>query len=309
MKQLMLVWNALGFIQKWGSSELLWTFFLLNFGKTISVKELFSKGLGINHIWGFLRVTTWWAYLSNHLFRNNMLSIDCWRSCHDTHFHTIQPSNTTLSIPLSTLTQHALAQGHSVIVPISLFGDCVAGTLSPDSLTRPHTFDCEFKNVKHGPRFVITKQWFIQLQFDSSQIDSVHTPVLKICEYCHLQYIAIIIQRFLVWKRQNRRQKVKKVKVVPSHKWFCVFCWLSEHICETPNLCDALDWWGWKSWTDMKVNCMHKWNNEWMHWNWACGLKGAFDEIIMFLSCFSMHKHIKHIEYPFWNVPVCFYSP
>ena len=38
---------------------------------------------------------------------------------------------------------HALAWGHSAIIPTSLFGDCVVGTLSVGTLTEAHTIDCE----------------------------------------------------------------------------------------------------------------------------------------------------------------------
>ena len=47
------------------------------------------------------------------------------------HHPSIKP---TLFHSLSTLTQHALAWGHSVIVPTSLFWDCVDGTLPAGSL-------------------------------------------------------------------------------------------------------------------------------------------------------------------------------
>ena len=41
---------------------------------------------------------------------------------------------------------HALAWGHSAIVPTSLFRDCVVGTLSVGALAEAHQFDCEQKH-------------------------------------------------------------------------------------------------------------------------------------------------------------------
>ena len=62
---------------------------------------------------------------------------NCWWPPHDTHFHTIHQSNPP-SFTLSTISQHALAWGHSAIVPTSLFWDCVVGTLPAGSLTETH---------------------------------------------------------------------------------------------------------------------------------------------------------------------------
>ena len=65
------------------------------------------------------------------------------------HHPSIKP---TLFHSLSTLIQHALAWGHSVIVPTSLFWHCVAGTLPVGTLADAHTF--VIVNWKNG---VVTK--------------------------------------------------------------------------------------------------------------------------------------------------------
>ena len=70
-----------------------------------------------------------------------LMTVD--ETCHHTHFHTIHQSKPTLFLSLSTLTQHALAWGHSMIVPTSLFGDCVVSTLSDGSLAEAHNCDCK----------------------------------------------------------------------------------------------------------------------------------------------------------------------
>ena len=51
-----------------------------------------------------------------------------------------------LHLSFQTFTQHTLAWGKIPIVPTSLFGDCVVGTLSVGSPTETHIIDCEGKS-------------------------------------------------------------------------------------------------------------------------------------------------------------------
>ena len=77
------------------------------------------------------------------------------------HHPSIKP---TLFLSLLTLSQHALAWGHSAIVPTSLFWDCVAGTLPVGTLAEAHKYDCEKTiSVSFHRLFFLPKLSFILL--------------------------------------------------------------------------------------------------------------------------------------------------
>ena len=76
---------------------------------------------------------------------------------------TFTPSTNQNTPPfsLSTIIQHALAQGHSAIVPAFIFRRCVVGTLSVNKQTEVHNFDYEKK--REGNRFSVPVMgsWFV----------------------------------------------------------------------------------------------------------------------------------------------------
>ena len=84
-----------------------------------------------------------WLSLKGEWWVDGLILTTVDETRYHTHFHTIYQSKPTLFLSLFTLTQHALAWGHSAIVPTSLFGDCVVGTLSVGMLTEAHIIDCE----------------------------------------------------------------------------------------------------------------------------------------------------------------------
>ena len=112
------------------------------------------------------------------------------------HHPSIKP---TLFHSLSTLIQHALAWGHSAIVPTSLFWDCVAGTLPAGPLTEAYKFDCDWKTKQRKRnrkrRRIQEGDWALILLNSSLGTKPKRASVLLI--FCILDVLSLLFEFFI----------------------------------------------------------------------------------------------------------------